>query len=101
MLEATGTDLSRQSFLATLTSGKTFKSNVYPDVRYDKRIRFGASTMHLLEADCSSREWKTAGRFVARPTSRSVRAALSSAPLWRWPSPASSSRKVPGDASRW
>ena len=66
VLEATGENLSRQSFLATLTSGKTFKSNVYPDVRYDKRIRFGASTMHLLEADCSSRKWKTAGRFVAQ-----------------------------------
>jgi branched-chain amino acid transport system substrate-binding protein len=65
MLEATGRDLSRQSFLKTVTSGRVFHSNVYPDVSYDGKIRFGARTAHLLEADCSTRSWKTTGRFVA------------------------------------
>jgi hypothetical protein len=65
MLEATGRDLSRQSFLKTVTSGRVFHSNVYPDVSYDSTIRFGAKTAHLLEADCSSRSWKTTGRFIA------------------------------------
>ena len=65
MLEATGRDLSRQSFLKTVTSGRVFHSNVYPDVSYDSTIRFGAKTAHLLEADCASRSWKTTGRFVA------------------------------------
>jgi branched-chain amino acid transport system substrate-binding protein len=65
MLEATGPDLSRQSFLKTVTSGRVFHSNVYPDVRYDAKIRFGASTAHLLETDCASRSWKTTGRFIA------------------------------------
>jgi hypothetical protein len=65
MLEATGRDLSRQSFYKTVTSGQVFHSNVYPDVRYDASIRFGARTAHLLEADCTNRSWKTTGRFVA------------------------------------
>jgi len=65
MLEATGRDLSRQSFLRTVTSGQVFHSNVYPDVSYSGTIRFGARTAHLLEADCGSRSWKTTGRFIA------------------------------------
>jgi branched-chain amino acid transport system substrate-binding protein len=65
MLEATGRDLSRQSFLKAVTSGRVFHSNVYPDVSYSGNIRFGARTAHLLEADCANRSWKTSGRFVA------------------------------------
>jgi branched-chain amino acid transport system substrate-binding protein len=65
MLEATGRDLSRQSFLKAVTSGRVFHSNVYPDVSYDSTIRFGAHTAHLLEADCNERSWKTTGRFIA------------------------------------
>jgi branched-chain amino acid transport system substrate-binding protein len=65
MLEATGRDLSRQSFLKTVTSGRVFRSNVYPDVSYDSTVRFGARTAHLLEADCGTRSWRTTGRFVA------------------------------------
>ena len=65
MFEATGRDLSRQSFLRTVTSGRVFHSNVYPDVSYNATTRFGAKTAHLLEADCGSRSWKTTGRFIA------------------------------------
>ena len=65
MLEATGQDLSRQSFLSTLTSGKEFNSNVYPTVSYSGSIRFGAKTMHLLEADCSARKYKTIATFTS------------------------------------
>ncbi len=65
MLEATGRDLSRQSFFKTVTSGTVFHSNVYPDVSYDGATRFGAKTAHLLEADCGSRSWRTTGRFIA------------------------------------
>jgi ABC-type branched-subunit amino acid transport system substrate-binding protein len=64
MLEATGQDLSRQSFLSTLTSGKEFVSNVYPVVSYTGSVRFGAKSMHLLEADCSARQFKTAAIFA-------------------------------------
>jgi ABC-type branched-subunit amino acid transport system substrate-binding protein len=65
MLEATGRDLSRQSFLKAVTSGRVFHSGVYPDVSYSSTVRFGAHTAHLLEAECTTREWKTTARFVA------------------------------------
>ena len=42
--------------LRTVTSGKVFHSNVYPDVSYSGTIRFGAKTAHLLEADCGTRQ---------------------------------------------
>ncbi|HEY3239495.1 MAG TPA: ABC transporter substrate-binding protein, partial [Acidimicrobiia bacterium] len=64
MLEANGQDLSRQSFDSTLTSGKEFVSNVYPIVSYTGSIRFGAKSMHLLEADCSARKYKTLATFA-------------------------------------
>jgi branched-chain amino acid transport system substrate-binding protein len=64
MLEAAGRDLSRQSFVRTLTGGRPFASNVFPTVSYDGSIRFGAKTMHVLEADCSTRKWKTMATFV-------------------------------------
>jgi ABC-type branched-subunit amino acid transport system substrate-binding protein len=64
MLEATGQDLSRQSFDATLTSGREFVSNVYPIVSYTGSVRFGAKSMHLLEADCSARKYKTLATFA-------------------------------------
>ncbi len=39
MLEAAGRDLSRQSLVRTLTSGRPFASNVFPAVSYDGSIR--------------------------------------------------------------
>lgn len=64
MFEATGKDLSRQSFLATLVSGREFVSNVFPIVSYTGSVRFGAKSMHLLEADCSARRYKTIATFA-------------------------------------
>jgi branched-chain amino acid transport system substrate-binding protein len=64
MLQAAGKDLSRQSFFGALESGKEFTTNVYPVVSYDGSIRFGAKSSHLLEADCSSRTFKTIAQFV-------------------------------------
>lgn len=64
MLEATGKDLSRERFLATLTSGREFTSDVYPVVSYSGSIRFGARSMHLLEADCEARVFKTLVTFA-------------------------------------
>jgi ABC-type branched-subunit amino acid transport system substrate-binding protein len=64
MLQAAGKDLSRQSFLAALESGKEFATNVYPVVSYTGSIRFGAKASHLLEADCNSRSFKTIAQFA-------------------------------------
>ena len=64
MLQAAGKDLSRQSFLAALESGKEFATNVYPIVSYNGAVRFGAKSAHLLEADCNSRKFKTIAQFT-------------------------------------
>jgi branched-chain amino acid transport system substrate-binding protein len=58
MLQATGRNLSRQSFLATIARVKKFDNGVYPATDYS-RSRFGGTAMHLLEADCSAREYRT------------------------------------------
>jgi ABC-type branched-subunit amino acid transport system substrate-binding protein len=64
MLQAAGKDLSRQSFVAALESGRPFETNVYPVVSYSGSIRFGARSSHLLEADCASRTFKTIAQFT-------------------------------------
>jgi ABC-type branched-subunit amino acid transport system substrate-binding protein len=64
MLQAAGKDLSRESFVAALESGKEFATNVYPVVSYTGSVRFGAKSSHLLEADCKSRSFKTIAQFA-------------------------------------
>ncbi|MGH9037801.1 MAG: ABC transporter substrate-binding protein, partial [Acidimicrobiia bacterium] len=63
--EATGRDLSRQRFLAILRSGREFASNILPPVHYSPGNPFGAAQAHVLEADCSSRAYRTMHTFVA------------------------------------
>ena len=64
MLQAAGKDLSRQTFVRTLESGREFGTNVYPVVSYGGSIRFGANSVHVLEADCKTRKWKTMATFA-------------------------------------
>jgi ABC-type branched-subunit amino acid transport system substrate-binding protein len=63
--EATGQDLSRPRFMATLRSGREFASNVLPPVHYGPGNPFGASQAHVLEADCSTRTYRTRHTFVS------------------------------------
>lgn len=64
MLQATGKGLSRESFMGTIARVKRFDTNVYPATNFTSR--FGGTAMHLLEADCGSRQYKTA-RLSERP----------------------------------
>jgi branched-chain amino acid transport system substrate-binding protein len=64
MLQATGKGLSREAFMATIGRVKRFETNVYPTTNFSSR--FGGTAMHLLEADCGSRQYKTA-RLNERP----------------------------------
>jgi branched-chain amino acid transport system substrate-binding protein len=63
--EATGRDLSRPRFMATLRSGREFASNILPPVRYSRGNPFGATQAHVLEADCSRRTYRTLHTFVS------------------------------------
>jgi branched-chain amino acid transport system substrate-binding protein len=64
MLQATGKGLSREAFMATIAKVRQFETNVYPTTNFSSR--FGGTAMHLLEADCGSRQFKTA-RVNERP----------------------------------
>lgn len=59
MLKAPGKDLSRKSFMAAANRGKTFNTGVFPAVSYGPNKRLGGTAMHLLEADCSAKQYRT------------------------------------------
>jgi branched-chain amino acid transport system substrate-binding protein len=65
MFLAAGKDMTRQSFVQTLESGREFKTNIYPAVRFSGANHFGSLQAHLLQADCGSRTYKTAAQFAS------------------------------------
>jgi len=65
MFQAAGKDMTRQSFVQTLESGKRFATGIYPPVQFSPSNHFGGGQMHLLRADCSARQYKTEAQFVS------------------------------------
>jgi ABC-type branched-subunit amino acid transport system substrate-binding protein len=65
MFLAAGKDMTRQSFVQTVESGKKFVSGVYPPVQYSSTNHLGGTQAHLLQADCGSRTYKTAAQFAS------------------------------------
>jgi branched-chain amino acid transport system substrate-binding protein len=58
MLAAAGQELSREGFMSTIAKVKKFDGGgVYAPTNFTSR--FGGTAMHLLQADCGSREYKT------------------------------------------
>jgi hypothetical protein len=47
-----------------LQSGTEITTNIFPRLRYSSTNRLGATSMHVLVADCGAREYKTHGAFV-------------------------------------
>jgi branched-chain amino acid transport system substrate-binding protein len=64
MLQATGKQLSREAFMGTVAKVKAFNTGVYPNTNFSSR--FGGTAMHLLQADCGRREYRTV-RVNERP----------------------------------
>jgi ABC-type branched-subunit amino acid transport system substrate-binding protein len=64
MFDATGPQMSRQSLMATLETGKPFTSNVFPAVKYSAANHFGGQSAHLLTADCVQRRYNTTTQFA-------------------------------------
>jgi ABC-type branched-subunit amino acid transport system substrate-binding protein len=60
MLQATGKDLTRESFMATIARVKNFQTGVYPPTSFTSR--FGGTAMNLLQADCGRSEYVTVRR---------------------------------------
>jgi ABC-type branched-subunit amino acid transport system substrate-binding protein len=65
LLLTAGKDMTRQSFVHTVESGKRFTTNVYPSVQFSATNHFGATTAHMLQADCGSRTFKTVAEFAS------------------------------------
>ena len=65
MFNAAKETMSRQSFVQTLEAGTAFKTNVYPSLQFSAQNHLGASTVHVLQADCSTATYKTIGQFVS------------------------------------
>lgn len=62
--EAAGPDMSRQSFIATLEQGQPFQTGVFPSVQY-QGTHFGGTAVHVLQADCAARDYKTIAQNVS------------------------------------
>lgn len=54
MFNASGKDLGRAKFMATLQSGQPFGGSIYPQVKYAQGRPFGGTAMHLLKANCAA-----------------------------------------------
>lgn len=63
MFMAAGEDMSRQSFVQTLESGKEFGSGVYPPVKFSAQDHRGGRQVHLLEANGGS--YRTIAEFAS------------------------------------
>jgi branched-chain amino acid transport system substrate-binding protein len=61
---AAGDGVTRQSFVQALEGGSTFETGVYPPMQFSPQNHFGGRGVHVLQADCASRQFKTIGTFV-------------------------------------
>jgi ABC-type branched-subunit amino acid transport system substrate-binding protein len=64
-LKAAGPDLGRAGLIRTIQSGQEFASGIFPPLRYAPGRSFGSTQSHLLEADCSKRQYKTLATFAS------------------------------------
>jgi len=64
-LKAVGPNLGRAALIRTLQSGQEFASNIFPPLRYAPGKPYGSSQSHLLEADCSKRQYRSLATFAS------------------------------------
>ncbi len=60
IFQATGKNLSRESFMSTVARVKNFQTGVYPPTSFSSR--FGGTAANLLQADCGRSEYVTVRR---------------------------------------
>ncbi len=66
LMEADGPDISRQTLIKAITSGKAFASNVFSPVKYGPTPHFGATSVTLLKLDCGRLEYTTTTPFASK-----------------------------------
>ncbi|MGH9186402.1 MAG: ABC transporter substrate-binding protein [Acidimicrobiales bacterium] len=59
------TDLTREDFVAMLARQEGVQSGVFPQLSYTPENHFGASQVHVLQADCATGEYKTLAAFAS------------------------------------
>ena len=59
------TDLTREDFVKMLGTQEGIKTDVVPQLSYTPDNHFGASQVHVLQADCASSEHKTLASFAS------------------------------------
>ena len=63
--EATyGKDLTREDFRNMVEQQKGVHSGVFPDLSYSPSDHFGSNQVHVLQADCASKQYKTLAAFA-------------------------------------
>ena len=60
-----GTDLTREGFRAVVEQSQGVKSNVFPELNFSAQDHFGANQVHVLQADCASKTYKTLATFAS------------------------------------
>lgn len=67
MFKAAGKNLTRQNFISTASNG-SFKTNVFPALKFTPNNHFGASQVHLLKANCQKDppQYATEKTFVSK-----------------------------------
>ncbi len=58
-----GTDLTREDFRALVEGSGRLESGIFPAVQYSPQNHFGGQSVHVLQADCASGEYKTLATF--------------------------------------
>ena len=63
--EATyGTDLTREDFRNLVEQQQGLHTGVYPDQSFTPTSHFGSTQVHVLKADCASKQYKTLASFA-------------------------------------
>ncbi|MEY2567867.1 MAG: branched-chain amino acid transport system substrate-binding protein [Actinomycetota bacterium] len=63
--EATyGKDLTREDFRNMVEQQKGVHSGVFPDLSYSASDHFGSNQVHVLQADCGTKQYKTLAAFA-------------------------------------
>lgn len=60
-----GSDLTREGFRAITEQSQGVKTNLFPELSFSAQDHFGANQVHVLQADCGPREYKTLATFAS------------------------------------
>jgi ABC-type branched-subunit amino acid transport system substrate-binding protein len=60
-----GTDLTREGFRAVVAESQKVDSGIFPSLTFTPQDHFGANQVHVLQADCGSKTYKTLATFAS------------------------------------